>query len=375
MIFKKRREKNYIMKKTTFLSQKSILTIISNIIDFTFFQNYIGHTNTVYLLVYIAGLIICRKNNTMTNISRFLKLCYHDSLQRMLNKTKLPCRVLSEFFISWLLKNRPKPGYLIIDDTLIEKEHSKKIQCAGYAYSSSRKKSVMGIHIVVMYWSDGDMRIPVGFRLWMPKNKTNHYKTKIDLAIELLTHNDKFCESCSYITFDSWYCSDKILRLLSLMKLPCISSLKKNRNIVFKGRECHISSFRAKSGQVNLPGFGSVLIYRDEREDGVRYLMSTDVNISAKEVEKRYISRWSIEENFRFIKGNLGLNGCQCRKNPAVENHISSIFLAHFVMEVFSAQTDMNVYGASLYMLSKFFGFRDEIPKLQERRAFLQTMI
>ena len=219
------------------------------------------------------------------------------------------------------------------------------------------------------------MRIPVGFRLWMPKNKTNYYKTKIDLAIELLTHNDKFCKSCSYITFDSWYCSDKILRLLSLMKLPCVSSLKKNRNIVFKGRECHISSFKAKSGQVNLPGFGSVLIYRDKREDGVRYLMSTNVNISAKEVEKRYISRWSIEENFRFMKGNLGLSGCQCRKNPAVENHISSIFLAHFVMEVFSAQTDMNVYGASLYMLNKFLGFRDEIPKLQERRELLQTMI
>jgi hypothetical protein len=57
---------------------------------------------------------------------------------------------------------------------VIEKIYSKAIECAGCAWSTSLKRTVMGIHIVVLYWCDGTIRIPVGFRLWIPKGKTSY---------------------------------------------------------------------------------------------------------------------------------------------------------------------------------------------------------
>ena len=101
----------------------------------------------------------------MTAIADTLKLARHDSLQRMLEAMNLPFRVLSGFFIEWIRKNRKTPGWLILDDTVIPKEYSKKIDCAGYAYSSLEKRTILGIHIVTFYWSDGWIKIPVGFRL------------------------------------------------------------------------------------------------------------------------------------------------------------------------------------------------------------------
>jgi len=363
-------------KTQTFLPNNllGILGRISKIIDLGYFREYIGQTTSIHLLVYVAGLILCRRNVAMTTISQVLRLCTHDGLQRMLLGMNLPMRVLSWFFIRWICGNRTKSGWLIIDDTVIDKKYSKVIDCAGFAYSSSEDRSIMGIHIVVMYWSDGSIKIPVGFRLWIPKEKARIYKTKVDLAIELLTHNDAFCKTCSYVAFDSWYCSNRVLRTLALMNLPCISQLKKNRKIVFNGRKTDVSSFCRRFGQVELPGFGSVLLFRDTSGRSVRYLISTDVNITAGEVKKRYSSRWSIEESFRFMKQNLGLEGCQCRRNTAVTNHISLIFLAHFVVEILSHDSGLNPYGTSLCIQNEFMGVKDEFPELKQRRAFVESV-
>lgn len=361
-------------KQQTFLSRNlsGILTRISGIIDLDYFKKYIGQTASIHLFIYVAGLILCGRNVTMTWISSILGVCRHDSLQRMITGMDLPMRILSGFFIRWIYGNRRKPGYLMIDDTVLDKKYSKVIDCAGFAYSSREDRCIMGIHIVVMYWSDDKIKIPVGFRLWIPEEKTKNYKTKVDLAIELLTHNDRFCKTCEYVTFDTWYCTNRVLRLLALMKLPCVSQLKTNRKIIFKGQQIKVSSFLCRFGQAELPGYGSVLLYRETSKHGTRYLISTDVHLTAKEVGKRYQSRWRIEECFRFMKQNLGLEACQCRRKTAVTNHISLVFLAHFTMEITANDMDLNTYGANLCIRNEFMGLNNKFPELMQRREFLK---
>lgn len=355
------------------LNFRCILQDVAGVIAFDYFKQIIGQTHAIYLLVYLAGLIICGKNATMTAMERVLRACRHDSLCRLLTGINLTTIMLSKFFIGWITANRKSPGWLCLDDTVIEKIYSKAIEYAGCAWSTSLKRTVIGIHIVVLYWCDGTIRIPVGFRLWIPKGKTTHYRTKVDLAIELLTHNSAFCKTCSYIAFDSWYCSKQILRICALMGLSCSSRLKKNRKVIFQGREMPVSCLRGRLSQVDLPGVGTVLVCRDDSSGKTRYIMDTDTLISAGEVKNRYTSRWDIEECFRYMKQNLGLEGCQCRKNTAVQNHISLVFLAHFAMEVISFRWKNNPYKTSRTIVERFYGIQEEFPELKKRKAFLKS--
>jgi hypothetical protein len=57
-------------------------------------------------------------------------------------------------------------GYLIIDDTVIEKPFSKAMEGLSWVYDSSKKKAVWGYSIVLLIWTDGFIRIPLAFRRW-----------------------------------------------------------------------------------------------------------------------------------------------------------------------------------------------------------------
>jgi hypothetical protein len=353
---------------------KRIIITIADAINIDYFKDFIGQTHSIYLLIYIAGLIICQKNVAMTRIEQFIRLGKHDSFYKMLNGISLTSIMLTKFFVGWIEKHRKCSGWLCLDDTVIEKEYSKHISYAGYAWSSKLERSVMGIHVVALYWTDGTLRIPVGLRLWVPREKTTNYCTKVDLALDLITSTDEFCKTCEYIAFDSWYCTNKILRICSILGIHFASQLKKNRIVVFNGRKTSVSSLSCRFCQVELPGYGSVLVYRDGAHRAPRWLINSNAMCSAREVKKRYDSRWEIEEVFRFMKQNLGLEGCQCRRKTAVQNHVSIVLLAHFVIEIFSARQSLKPYGCSMIILLDYFNLNKKLPNLHQRKVFMKSV-
>lgn len=357
-------------------AKESILKSIADAVSLNeYFLPIITQTQAIHLLVYLAGLIICRDNVAMTVIALFLGICRHDALQRMLSGINLTSGIMSRFFIAWISSHRKTPGWLILDDTVLVKIYSKLIECAGYAWSSSKKRSVMGIHIVAIYWSDGKIKIPVGFRIWFPREKTTNYRSKVDLAIDLLTRHHEFCKTCSYIAFDSWYCSKQMLRLCRTIGLHCCTRLKRSRMVVFKGRKIAVSALPGRRCEVWLPGYGTVLVYRDYSDKDSPYLMSTDTLLTVGEVKARYKSRWLIEESFRFMKENLGLEKCQCRKKTTVRNHVSLVFLAHFAMETLALRHNIRPCDCSMIILMDFFNLSKELPKLHERKDFLKSVV
>ncbi len=354
---------------------KKILADIAGIINIEYFREHIGRTHSLYLLVYLFGLIICQRNYSLTYIEQLIGICRHDSLLRMLNGINLTSKMLSGIFTAWIIANRKQAGWLCLDDTAIEKEYSESIECAGFIWSSSLDRSVMGINVVALYWTDGKIKIPIGFRIHTPKKKTVNYRTKVELAIELLVSNEAFCKTCSYLAFDSWYCSKRIMTVCSLMGIHCSSQLKKNRLVVFNGRKMAVSVLPTRFCQVNLPGYGEVLVYRDYCTDSPRYLMSTETFLSAKGVKRKYDNRWRIEESFRYMKQNLGLCRCQCRKKSPVKAHISLVFLAHFTMEVMACRLGKNPYECSMIILCDYMNPGRKPSNLSRNKALLRSIV
>jgi DDE superfamily endonuclease len=87
----------------------------------------------------------------------------HDRLTRMLHgdgsghtRLELACRTL---FV-W------ERGVLISDETVIPKPYAPAMEGLAWVFSSRERRPVSGFALVLLVWTDGRLRVPLGARLW-----------------------------------------------------------------------------------------------------------------------------------------------------------------------------------------------------------------
>jgi hypothetical protein len=91
-------------------------------------------------------------------------------------------------------------GYLILDDTVIDTPYVRWLGEAAWVWSSKHNKVVFGVSVVLLVWTDGQVRIPLACRCWHTGGSS-----KGDLALELLSyarHRLRGKPQC--VLFDSW---------------------------------------------------------------------------------------------------------------------------------------------------------------------------
>jgi putative transposase len=98
-------------------------------------------------------------------------------------------------------------GYLIVEDTVVEKPYAQLLNEAGWVGSSKRHKVVYGVSMVLLVWTEGQIRIPLGYRVWEKGGPS-----KFERALELLSYarNRLKCKP-QFVLFDSGYPSKVIL--------------------------------------------------------------------------------------------------------------------------------------------------------------------
>jgi hypothetical protein len=97
--------------------------------------------------------------------------------------------------------------------------------------------------MVVLVWTDGQVRIPRAFRLWHKGGPS-----KFELALELLSYarHRLHCKPL-FVLCDAWYPSKKLLKRIRDYGWYCVCQLKKHRR--FEGtplaRYLHQPSWQA----------------------------------------------------------------------------------------------------------------------------------
>ena len=119
----------------------------------------------------------------------------HDSFNRLLNRQEPDPELLWTEAEPLVEKNQ---GVLVFDDSTLDKPYAQKIPLVTHHWSGKHKKTVRGINLISLVWTDGDRKIPVDYRLY----------SKLDG----LTKNDHFWEmmlmakargfSPKYVLFD-----------------------------------------------------------------------------------------------------------------------------------------------------------------------------
>jgi putative transposase len=230
-------------------------------------------------------------------------------------------------------------GYLIIDDTVIPKPFATAIEGLAWVFSSQERRPVYGFSLVLLVWTDGQLRIPLGLRLWHRGGPSKYV-----LALELLSYarNRLRCRP-EYVLFDAWYPSKALLKRSRDYGWYFVCRLKKNRR--FNGQP--LRAFRrhpywAERGW--LAGGVKVLVVRY----GTKYFATNRLTLPAVEVRRLYRIRAQVEEVIRVCKDQLGLTGCQARSARAQLHHMACCLTAFCVLE-----RERHDRGLSIYKLKR----------------------
>lgn len=271
---------------------------------------------------YLKGLICVFENANCVSLSKITKSS-HDSLTRVLNGKKFCWQTLLQNFILRTF-GKLQGGYLIIDDTVISKQFAKKIENLAWIFDSKIKKSILGINMVMIAWSNGKITIPLAFKVYQKKNG----KTKIDLAIELLEYAKKLKIKPKFVTFDSWYTAAKVFKKTEECKWIFVTQLKKNRKLNgVPVRSIYSNPYWQKQGKL-VSGI-KVLVVRH----GKKYFATNDLSLSKKELLSAYKQRWEIETIFKALHSKLGLDKCQSRKLNSQQAHFHLCLMAYVALE------------------------------------------
>jgi hypothetical protein len=88
-------------------------------------------------LDYCQYLLSSQINYTVTNLADHLKRCSHDTINLFLKSEKITSRMLWEQVK--LVIQTDKGGYLLFDDTVIDKRFAPKIELTRRQYSGNEK--------------------------------------------------------------------------------------------------------------------------------------------------------------------------------------------------------------------------------------------
>ncbi len=309
-------------------------------------------TLAALITLVVTGLILLDTRQTQTRVARVLPARCHDAHNRLLRTMPLSTRVLMRLLTAFAQRLN-RDGYLALDDVIVEKAYAKRLPWAGWTYSFAKKRKVYGLHIVVLLWCsvDGHWRIPVGFRLWRPKRSCapHRYRTKLELAAELLTEVVQTRLPVAYVVFDTHYTASWFTKHLERLELTWQGTLDPKTHVVWRGKRQAVRDVaaqvklkwrtqlgvRATALTVVAPKYGTVrLVVTRNRHGNYEYLVSNAQHADLTTLVQRKQKRWPIETVFRDSKQFAGLEACQSWVDQAMVRHVALVFVTFVVLQL-----------------------------------------
>ena len=166
--------------------------------------------------------------------------------------TILASRIIKEAILP--LDSEERAHVLIIDDSLFERNRSKKVELLTKVYDHAKHKYCLGFRMLTLGWSDGSTFLPVNSILLSTENKKNRINeaSEVDkrtvgykrrkLSIEkgphamlaLLEAAKKATIPAKYVLFDSGYSSPSTLHAVKTTGYDVIGMVKKTPKMFFR---------------------------------------------------------------------------------------------------------------------------------------------
>ena len=328
-------------------------------------------------LDYCQYLLSTPINYTLTHFAEHCENFSHDQINRYLAGDRLRPRDVWQS-VKPHLEQTPD-GYVIFDDTVIDKRYAKVIALAKKQYSGSAGGLVNGIGIVTCIYVN-----PVLDRFWLIDYRIydiqSDGKTKLDHVQEMLSVLVASRDvAFSTVLMDAWYATQPVmLHIESLGKLY-YCPLKSNRRVddshgVLPYQRIDSLTWTASELQagkcIKIRGFPKnhkVKVFRvastSRRTD---YVVSNDLSQSDTSVAEIVCAwRWKIEQFHREAKQLTGLEKCQCRLARIVRNPIGCAFLVWIRLMRRAHETGQTLYQVKYGMFSEYLRQQLNAPSIK----------
>ncbi len=260
----------------------------------------------------------------------------HDSANRFLLREQFTPH---DLFKQAELQLDLKGGVVSVDDSVLDKPYSQHMALVGYFWSGKHHRSVKGINLITLYYTDKyGHNLPINYRIY---DKAEG-KTKNDYFMDMLAEVMTWGVDPAFITGDSWYSSENNLKIIRNNGFGFCFALKSNRLVsIKKGEFVHIQVLEIPEEgiEVWLRDFGRVKVFRTLLKDEQRHYAVhlpdenalTDFN--GADFCEIHDKHWKIEQYHRAIKQVCHVEHFQVRTETAIRNHIFASILGYVQLQ------------------------------------------
>ena len=313
-------------------------------------------------------------------------------------------RIIKEAIIP--LDSADRVNVLIIDDSMFERNRSKKVELLAKVFDHAKHNYKFGFRMLTLGWSDGSTFLPVNSILLSTENKKNRineahtvdkrtigYKRRklsiekgTSAMLELLKSAKAAAIPAKYVLFDSWFSSPSSLHAVKQMGYDVIGMVKKTPKMFFRynGEDMSLISIYNKnkkkrgrskyllSVMVDVVKDGEIIpakvVYVRNRNKRKEYLclISTDGDLDEDEIIRIYGKRWDIEVFFKVCKSYLNLSKeCKSMSYDAMTAHTAVVFTRYMMLTLEHRESNDNRSLGELFLY-----FSDEMSDITWIQAF-----
>ena len=247
------------------------------------------------------------------SVYRFMKMIQTNWIRFT---TILSSRIIKDAILP--LDSKDRANVLIIDDSMFERNRSKKVELLAKVYDHAKHKYRFGFQMLTLLETAKKAAIPA-----------------------------------KYVLFDSWFSSPSTLHAVKGIGYDVIGMVKKtpkmffryngedmslvsiyNRNKKRRGRSRYLLSVMVdvvKDGEI-IPAKVVYVRNRNKRKEYL-CLISTDTNLDENEIIRIYGKRWDIEVFFKVCKSYLNLSReCNSLSYDAMTAHTAVVFTRYMIV-------------------------------------------
>lgn len=322
---------------------------------------------------FIYAMFIDCKRMSLASIANNTTINYQ-KLQYFFSESNWNIKELNDIRIKILQNQRTtranKNGVLAIDDTACPKPYAEKTEGAQFQYCGTLGREENCNVAVASCFVSQSKHFPVDFKSYLPITTPNpkDFKSKLDLAKELINEAVAKAIPFSVVVVDAWYTSTDLIEFVASKNLSLVAEVKSNRSIFFThpqtkqwryltadkiiplikefyshklksvsipqsdGSDKNVFTYSFKSKLKDCSTEVQVIFIFDKwsctDDKNVHVLITTDLSMSVRSAILTYLLRWGIEESFRELKDTFCFDQYQVHHQEQIQRHWIMAFLA-----------------------------------------------
>jgi SRSO17 transposase len=315
-------------------------------------------------------------------------------------------------------RGRPKKtvvtGYLIGDDSTMQKRRGKKMEGIGRHYSGSEKKRVTGHSLVQGLYILLGRRCPLAPKMYRQRAVCEAegvaFASKVDIMAEIIDTFEPVAGTITHVLLDSWYTSKRLWKIARERGFLITSGLRCNRSLRIEDPKepngwrwqrvdeyaaalpkeawqwvCWPNQNEKRWVYVHVVSTRIKKLYRcqlvivrgkwdDEEEERTLYWASSDLSADLPTLAGHIAARWDVEVLFADTKELLGLDQYQLMTATAIIRFWTLVMLAYYFLDQerdrYQRQSDSHLTIGDAWRELQRIHWRHFIVWMQQRFRF-----